>query len=592
MASRPELHVLEAFAAETRRVMARRAPLGLGFALGLAAVSGLLELVYHYPARLALAATFAGEVTLTAGALLLMRRGRLRRHAIPITAVATFAITLSMIAYVTAVGASADALAFALILLLTGVALLCPWGARAQVPLAFGTVVAYVVALALGVRGGLPTAYGIAGVAGGAFTSILGAVFLELHRRTVFQQRVTLEEVRDRQVALLYEVTRTVTATLELRQVLRLVCENLLQALDLDRLWLFWRETPEGEVRAVLAEHGDGRATLSELPGDPRCFDDVLAAGPAGTPALREPTDEEQAVLGGVAPTRLLRLPLEFRAERVGMILADAGNDRVLPSASYLDLAATLGNSAAMAIANARLYALVHQHRTELQRLSSKGLAVVEEVMRRISRELHDDTCQALMAVTLDLALIARGLATQSPELHDGLQDVRARVVEVMQGVRRMSHLIHPPVLDDFGAIAAIESIAVKYREASGLHVQVHCTDVGVRFPPAVELLLFRLFQEALANALRHAAATRVSVLLAIEPGAVRIEIEDDGRGFDAPAYFRSPPPSAGLGLIGMRERVAHFGGAFHVISRPGRGTRIVATVPVDGEKRTAAAVA
>ena len=104
------------------------------------------------------------------------------------------------------VGGSGDALAFALIIFLTGVPLLYPWGARGQVPLAFCVFVAYLVALALGVRGELPPAYGIMSVAGAGASSGLGAVFLELHRRAIFHQRLLLARTRDQQMAVLYDV--------------------------------------------------------------------------------------------------------------------------------------------------------------------------------------------------------------------------------------------------------------------------------------------------------------------------------------------------------------------------------------------------
>src|SRR5438046_6830215 len=103
-----------------------------------------------------------------------------------------------------------------------------------------------------------------------------------------------------------------------------------------------------------------------------------------------------------------------------------------------------------------------------------------------------------------------------------------------------------------------------------------------MRFTPAVELLLFRVFQEGLTNVVKHAAARRVDVRLAREPEAVLLEIADDGRGFDAPAYFRTPSPFVGLGLVSMRERVAHFGGLLRISSRPGSATRSVVRMPVE----------
>jgi two-component system sensor histidine kinase UhpB len=280
----------------------------------------------------------------------------------------------------------------------------------------------------------------------------------------------------------------------------------------------------------------------------------------------------------GPPPARLLRIPLRFRSELVGTILADCGG-RTL-EANFLDLAATLGNSAAMAIANARLHALVLQHRAALQRLANKRLDLVEEGMRRISHELHDGTCQALMAVSLELALLDRRLRLEP--LRATVRDIRNQVLDVMHGVRQMSHLIHPPVLDDFGIIAAMESMCAKYREAAGLDVRVESPDGGVRFAPALELLMFRAFQEGMSNIVRHAAAKRVRVRMVYDDGTLRLEMEDDGRGFDAQAYFRSPPAAAGLGLIGMRERVAHYGGTFHLSSRVGEGTRLDVGVPAE----------
>src|SRR6266446_10870090 len=162
--------------------------------------------------------------------------------------------------------------------------------------------------------------------------------------------------------------------------------------------------------------------------------------------------------------------------------------------------------------------------------------------MRRFSRELHDGTCQALMAINLDLTLLDRRLAAEAAALHGSVHDIRDQVLDVMHSVRQMSHLLRPAVLDDFGAVAAMESIAEKYRDSSVVDVRVESPDPTVRFTPQIELLLFRIFQETLINVVKHAAATRVHVRLALEDGAVVLEIDDDGRGFDAHAYFRTPP--------------------------------------------------
>lgn len=582
MADRLEPHVREAFAAETRHVTARRVPLGTGFAVVLTATAGLLEGAYFPQRTPSLLWSFAAEVLLCAAALVVARTDRLRRFILPVVTVTALGVAVAVTSYVVAVGASGDALAFALIIFLTGIALLFPWGLRGQVPVAVGGLAAYGAALAAGVHGELPAPYGLISVAGGAVTSMLGAYFLEQHRRAIFHQRMLLERTRKQQMAMLYDVTRTVTATLELQQVLWLVCESVLGALSLDRLWLVWREAPEGDVRALIAERAGDRIAVSEIAGDAVSREALLDAAPDTTPSIIAAGATELAALGGPAqvPERLLRLPLHFRSELVGIVVADCGARPLPLEATFLDFAATLGNSAAMAIANARLHALVLHHRAELQRMSNKRLDVAEEGIRRLSRELHDGTCQALMAIKLDLALLERQLA--SAPLQASVRDIRAQVVDVVQSVRQMSHLLRPPVLDDFGAVAAIESVAEKYRESSELDVRVDSSDPTLRFAAPIELLLFRIFQESMMNILKHAQATRVHVRLAAEEGTVVLEIVDDGRGFDAHAYFRTPPSSAGLGLIGIRERVAHFGGIFRVTSRPGSGTRLFVSVPSD----------
>jgi signal transduction histidine kinase len=585
MAHALEPHVLEAFRADTRRIMSRRVPGGIAFFVALVVIAGLIEVAYYPDRWRPLLGSFGMEMILCTLGLLAIYGFGLERYILGIIVVVTSSIAFCVTGYVVAADASGDALAFALIIFMTGVPLIYPWGAWGQIPLVFFTFLAYLTAIALGVRGELPPPYGLISVAGAGASSSIGALLLDLHRRAIFHQRLLLARTRDQQAAMLHDVTRTVTATLEIEQVLWRVCQSVLHALRLQRLWLVWRPTPDGDLQVLLADGGHDRVTLTPLMSDPSRWETVVNVSSDARPALLEPDAEEVRRLmeaSGAAPTRVLRLPLQYQSELVGMILADAGAGARQMESSFVDIAATLGNSAAMAIGNARLYALVLQHRAELQQLSNKRLDVVEESLRRISRELHDGTCQALMAIKLDLALLERQVPSSDPDARGAVRAIRAQVLDVVQSVRQMSHLLYPPALDDFGAIAAIESMAEKYRATSDLQVRVDCADASLRFAPAVELLVFRIFQEALINVVKYAQATHVHVRLALEERAVVLEIDDDGRGFDSQAYFRTPSISTGLGLIGMRERVAHFGGVFRVTSRPGHGTRIFVSVPAD----------
>ena len=582
MALDPELRLAEAFAEDIRRAMTRRVLLGVCFLVGLTAIPGLAEFL-TYPERLgALLTSFGIEMALCAMVLVASRRRSLQRWITPLVMVMTIGVAACIVLYVVYVRASADALAMLMVIYLASAALIYPWGLHGQVPLVVGVSALYLFALAAGLPHDLPLQYDVFCIAGGATTSILGAVFLYRSRRAIFHQRLLLERTRDRQMAMLYDVTRTVTSTLDVEQVLRAVCHSVLEALRIERLWLFWREAPDAELSGLEALSGHDHMELRAVAGEPEAWEPLLGSMADAGPARMEANSQQLALLGGDVPreARLLRLPLRFRGEPVGTIIADCGLGEPELEASFLDLAATLGNSAAMAIANARLHALVLQHRAALQRLANKRLDLVEEGMRRISHELHDGTCQALMAVSLDLALLDRRMRAEP--LRATVREIRGQVLDVMHGVRQMSHLIHPPVLDDFGIVAAMESMSAKYRDASGLDVRVESPDVGTRFTPAIELLVFRAFQEGMSNIIRHAAAKTVHVRMRFDEGMLRLELEDDGRGFDAQAYFRAPPAAAGLGLIGMRERVAHFGGEFQITSRAGRGTLLDVRVPAE----------
>src|SRR5690242_15185359 len=206
--------VLEAFRADSRRAIARRGPYGIALFLGLVATAGVLEVAYH-PERLGpLLWSLVFEAALCVLGLVARRVARLERYIVGIVTCMTVGIAFCITGYMVIVGGSGDALAFALIVFLTGVPLVYPWGARGQVPLACSIFVGYLVALALGVRSELPTPYAVVSIAGATVSSIVGAVFLDLHRRAIFSQRLLLARARDQQMAVVYDVTRAVAATL------------------------------------------------------------------------------------------------------------------------------------------------------------------------------------------------------------------------------------------------------------------------------------------------------------------------------------------------------------------------------------------
>jgi signal transduction histidine kinase len=202
-----------------------------------------------------------------------------------------------------------------------------------------------------------------------------------------------------------------------------------------------------------------------------------------------------------------------------------------------------------------------------------RAVAAQEAERRRLARELHDETGQALTSILLGLGVLER--AGDADELHAGVQALRAQVVETLQGVRRLAVELRPKALDDFGLGPALRRLGQSVREVTDLDVQVEVLAGPDRLSADVETAIYRIVQESLTNVVKHADATHVSVLLTRKNDTMSIVIEDDGRGFDPAA------PAEGLGLSGMRERVALLDGTLRVESSPGAGTTLVMELPV-----------
>ncbi|MEX2529957.1 MAG: PAS domain-containing sensor histidine kinase [Gemmatimonadota bacterium] len=214
-----------------------------------------------------------------------------------------------------------------------------------------------------------------------------------------------------------------------------------------------------------------------------------------------------------------------------------------------------------------------------IQRLGTGTLRATEEERQRIARELHDDTAQSLAATMIRLKVLAR---TQDEEdrarIHAELQEGLESLVD---GVRRIARGLRPPALEDVGVEAAIRSYVRQLLAHESVETDLRLERVGDRLDLEGQLVVYRVVQEALANVVRHAQATRVEVRLELEgegPHAhVVATVTDDGKGFDAEGTFMA---GAGLGLIGMDERARIAGGRLTIASAPGEGCLVRLRIP------------
>ncbi|HYK99317.1 MAG TPA: sensor histidine kinase [Candidatus Acidoferrales bacterium] len=216
-------------------------------------------------------------------------------------------------------------------------------------------------------------------------------------------------------------------------------------------------------------------------------------------------------------------------------------------------------------------------YRSGARALAARILSAQEAERVRVSRELHDDTGQALTLILVRLQLIED--ITGDPDVRRELVELRQLVVNTLDGVRRLAVQLGPSVLEDLGLGPGLEWLVDRVREETGLRVDLALPRDDDGIPAPLAVAIFRVAQEALTNIVRHAKATHVKLRLSCDDGLLGLDIIDDGAGFDV-ALARSRPV-ASIGLFGMAERVALVGGTFDINSTPGVGTRIHVRVPV-----------
>ena len=221
-----------------------------------------------------------------------------------------------------------------------------------------------------------------------------------------------------------------------------------------------------------------------------------------------------------------------------------------------------------------QLLVKAREYQVRLRQMSSQVLTAQEEERKRIARELHDDTAQALTSVLVRLRLLERSL--EDERLQRGLAELRDLTGATLEGVRRMAIDLRPPMLDDLGLEAALQSHVQDFSQRWPIRATFASSRLG-RLPAEVELVLYRIVQEALSNVAKHANASRALVRLTGRGRALRLLVEDDGCGFDVEATRHSR--ESGLGLFGMEERLALVSGTLRVESVVGEGTRVSAEV-------------
>ena len=254
----------------------------------------------------------------------------------------------------------------------------------------------------------------------------------------------------------------------------------------------------------------------------------------------------------------------ELEARVPGSLVADAGIQRV-------------GNTLNILLDG------LNADRARLRALANQVIQAGDKERASIARELHDSTAQTLAALLLELSVLAT--ENNDPRLEQRITRVRSIVSDVLDEVRMLAHTVHPRVLDDLGLAAALQLLA-RETLARGTVKVTYDGPASVELAQPSASALYRIAQEAVGNAMRHARATNIEIELGVAAGDANLRIADDGVGFVVDEVEKRRP---GMGLFTMRERAALAGGKLVVESHPPRGTTVVASVPVTPVSHAAA---
>jgi signal transduction histidine kinase len=368
------------------------------------------------------------------------------------------------------------------------------------------------------------------------------------------------------QLESLNEVGAALVGELELDPLLDLIATRLRELIGARLVAI---ALPAGDGLRIAAVDGGGADALFAVGvlTDESKTKRVLERGRSErVDSLLEDPEVNQEIARRLGATTGLYVPLRARDRPIGVLVAHnkLGRDQRFTSGD-LRLAEQFALRASIAVDLSQRVA-----RDALRRV----VAGQEVERRRLARELHDETGQALTSILLGLRAVDE--AGDPEHVKAAVSDLRELVVATLQDVRRLAVQLRPKALDDFGLVPALERLVQTFSESSGISVELEAQLGEDRLPTEVETTIYRIVQEALTNVVKHAEGTRVSILLVRRDGTGTVVIEDDGRGF-VPEALRADS----IGLEGMRERVALLDGRLTIETAPGAGTTLRVEVPL-----------
>ncbi|MHA2067797.1 MAG: GAF domain-containing protein, partial [Candidatus Thorarchaeota archaeon] len=275
-----------------------------------------------------------------------------------------------------------------------------------------------------------------------------------------------------------------------------------------------------------------------------------------------------------------ISVPLKSKNRTLGIMNVACSSERYFTENDFR-LLDSIGYHVGLAIENSILYEEAKRKERLRGRLLGNVISAQEEERKRVARELHDEYGQTLTGLVMSIESLEDAVSSKSSPLKEKLRNTKSVIIRALEDLRRLTLDLRPSALDDLGLIAATRAYIQSHLEVAGIQVEFKSKGLNKRLTPAVEITLFRIIQEATHNIIKHAEAYHIRIQLEVRRGKIIAIIEDDGKGFDVDAFFKSGIKAQSLGLLGIQERVALLGGTFTIKSNIGQGTRLTMEIPI-----------
>ncbi len=382
----------------------------------------------------------------------------------------------------------------------------------------------------------------------------------------------------------LRQISLHITSTLDLDQVLNEIARSVLGLVEASSVHILTRAEPTGELHlaasagksgsaAITSERSDGLAAIVASTGQPHVMDG----------ATSEPLFDTREVTNWRAPSSAA-FPMKRGTQVIG-VLRLCSEARHTFTSEEIRILNLLTDQAAVALSNARLYRTLTEREEHVRTLMQKMAQIQDEERHLISLDLHDGLTQLIISANMHLnTLSAMSEQRMEPSEQQELEASRRLIKSAIDEARRVISELRPTVVEDLGLADGLRRYVIDLCTAEGWRCETHINLSGIEPSPPVQAAVFRIAQEALANARKHSHTDSIKVELQPNQTDLGLTVQDSGCGFDLDALSNEP---SGIGLVSMRERARALGGTCDITTQPGGGTVVSVRIPLSALQRS-----